>query len=199
MLFIAFVPHAQVKHNSREEAALRNTQKEPGGEKPRKVLGETHEGANDSPYEGEGGKPEPRRRALENDITWDFEQDITDEPDTQRREILVPGLCQTAMRVVFTRTWKKLTHVCISGETLDTSISNCEFMSTGRVEESVRNTVASIQEGEKKEESQRRDKMPVDFPQELLLVNRIFSIFQRREGCGRSIVNLWQFFLFGHG
>ena len=73
MRFISLVPHAQVKHNPREESAFRDTQKEPRGEESRKVLDDAHEGADDTPCEGDGRKPEPRRRAFENDVAWDLE------------------------------------------------------------------------------------------------------------------------------
>lgn len=92
VLFVSLVPHTQIEHDPREEPTLRNAQKEPNGEESGKILGEAHQCANDAPYEGESGEPEPRRRPSENDIRRDLEQDITNKPDTQCCEILVSGL-----------------------------------------------------------------------------------------------------------
>ena len=54
-------------------------------------MSETHEGANDTPCEGESWKPEPWGREFERNITWDLKQDATDVVDRQCREVLVSG------------------------------------------------------------------------------------------------------------
>jgi len=92
MLFISFVPHAQIERSSREEPGFRNTQEEAGDEESGEALGEAHEGANDAPGEGHGRKPESRGCEFEDDVTWDFDQDITNEVDGQCGEVLVSGL-----------------------------------------------------------------------------------------------------------
>jgi len=43
--------------------------------------------------------------------------------------------------------------------------------------EKERFTIAPIQEGEKEKSGQRRNKMPVDFPQQFPLVDRILAPF----------------------
>ena len=58
-------------------------------------------------------------------------------------------------------------------------------------------TVASIQEGEKEKDSQPRNEMPINFPQEFLLVDRVPTFF-----CYLSKTRLVEggLFLFsGHG
>lgn len=115
MLFVSFVPHAQIKHNSREKPAFRDAQKEAAGEQSAETLREAHEGANDPPYEGESGKPESRRRALENDVTRDLEQGVAGEPDAQCCEVLVSGLFQAVRDVLITDAGEKPTHVGVFG------------------------------------------------------------------------------------
>ena len=52
MLFVSLVPHAHIKHDAREETALCNAEKEADGEESREVLGDSHQGTNDTPREG---------------------------------------------------------------------------------------------------------------------------------------------------
>lgn len=115
MLFISLIPHAQIEHSSRKETAFRNTQKEAGDEQSGKILREAHEGAHNPPYEGKGGKPKPRRRAFENDVTGDLEQDIADKPDSQCREVLISGLFPVVRVVQIADIGKKGTYsyVCL--------------------------------------------------------------------------------------
>ena len=100
MLFVSLVPHAQIKHNSREEPAFCDAQKEAGDEQPRKILGEPHEGANDPPYDGDSGKPEPRGRFFQDDVAGDFKQCVAGEPNGQCRQVLVVGLFQPVRVVI---------------------------------------------------------------------------------------------------
>ena len=81
MLFVSLVPHAQVERGSREEPAFCHTQEESDSQETGEILGEAHEGTNDTPHEGDSRKPEPRRCELENDVARDLKQDIADEVD----------------------------------------------------------------------------------------------------------------------
>jgi len=98
VLFVSLVPHAHIKHDSREEPAFCDAEEETDGKESRKILGDAHEGANDAPCEGEGGKPKPRCGEFEDDVSWDLGQDVTDKIDGQRGEVLVPGLFCTVVR-----------------------------------------------------------------------------------------------------
>ena len=91
-LLISFIPHTQIKHDSGEVPAFCNAQEEASGEESTETLGKTREGTDDTPQESESWEPEPRRRELEGDITWNIERDITDEVDGQCCEELAPGL-----------------------------------------------------------------------------------------------------------
>ena len=91
MLFISFVPHAQIEHDSREESTFCDAQKEAGDKESGETLSESHEGTNDTPCEGDCRKPESRRCELEHEIARDFEQDAANEEDGQRGEELVSG------------------------------------------------------------------------------------------------------------
>ena len=91
-LLIPLVPHTQVKHDPGEVPAFCNAQEEVSGKESTETLGKTREGTDDTPHERKSWKPEPRRRELEGDITWNIERDITDEVDGQCCEELVPGL-----------------------------------------------------------------------------------------------------------
>lgn len=51
MLFVSLVPHAHIEHDTREETTLCNAKEEANGEKSGEVLGDSHQGANDTPYE----------------------------------------------------------------------------------------------------------------------------------------------------
>ena len=55
-------------------------------------MSEAHEGANDTPREGESRKPEPWSGEFEDNVTRNLEQGVTDEVDGQCGEVLVPGL-----------------------------------------------------------------------------------------------------------
>ena len=92
MLFISFVPHAQIEDGSREEPGFCDAQEEAGDEESREALGEAHESTNDTPCEGHGREPESRRCEFEGDVTWDLDQDVADEVDGQCGEVLVSGL-----------------------------------------------------------------------------------------------------------
>lgn len=129
MLFVPLIPHAQVEHDSREEPAFRDAQKEAGSEQSLKIFREAHEGTNDPPYEGESGKPESRGGAFENDIAGYLKQCIASKPDAQCREVLVPGLSQGVSVTSIADPGKKLTHVCVFGKAFDTSVSNYKKMS----------------------------------------------------------------------
>ena len=91
MLFISLVPHAQIEHDSRDESTFCDAQKEAGDKESGKTLSESHEGTNNTPCEGDGRKPEPRRCELEHEVTRDFEQDAADEEGGQCSEELVSG------------------------------------------------------------------------------------------------------------
>ena len=65
-------------------------------------------------------------------------------------------------------------------------------MSGQRVEEGEGHTVDPIQKGEEEEEAHSGKKVQVEFPQEFLLIDSIFTLFQ----CGD--VDLFSFSLFGH-
>lgn len=98
MLFVSLVPHAHIKHDSGKETTFRDAEEETDGKESTEVLGDTHEGANDTPYEGESWKPESRGGDFEDDVTRDLEQDVTNEVDGQRGEVLVPTLFETVVR-----------------------------------------------------------------------------------------------------
>ena len=123
-LFISPVPHTQIKHDSREVPAFCNAQKEASGEESTETLGKTREGTNDTPYESESRKPEPRRRELEGNVAWNIEHNVTDEVDGQCCKELVPGLLRIVVREVPKKLRRIRTHVCICDQTLDASISN---------------------------------------------------------------------------
>ena len=91
MLFIPLVPHAQIEHDSGEESTFCDAQEETSDKESGETLSESHEGANDTPCEGDGRKPESRRCDFEDEIAWDFEQNATDEEDGQCGEELVSG------------------------------------------------------------------------------------------------------------
>jgi len=58
-------------------------------------------------------------------------------------------------------------------------------------------TIAPIHEREKEEKSQPRNEMPIEFPQEFLLVDPILALFYR---ASRSLfLELCLIFLLGHG
>jgi len=92
MRFVPLVPHAQIERGSREEPGFCHTQEETGDEESGETPGEAHEGANDTPREGDSREPESRSGESEDDIRWDFERDVTDEVDGQCGEVLVSGL-----------------------------------------------------------------------------------------------------------
>ena len=92
MLFISFVPHAQIERSSREEPGFCDAQEEAGDEESGETLGEAHKGTNDTPREGHGRKPKSRRCDFEDDVTWDLDQDVTNKVDGQCGEVLVSGL-----------------------------------------------------------------------------------------------------------
>ena len=102
MLFSSPVPHAQVEHDSREETAFCDTEKETDDEESGEIVGDAHEGANDTPCKGEGRKPKSWGCKFEDDIERDLEQDITDEVDGQRGEVLVSGLFRAVVRTMLT-------------------------------------------------------------------------------------------------
>ena len=81
MLFVSLVPHTEIECGSREEARFCHAEKEAYDEEPGKILSEAHKSANDTPREGESRKPELRSGEFEDDVTWDFKKDITDEAD----------------------------------------------------------------------------------------------------------------------
>ena len=81
----------------------------------------------------------------------------------------------------------------VCGKTLDNCIANCKWMSGKHVEEEEGRTVDPVQKGEKEEETHSRKKVQVEFPQEFLFIDSIFTLFQ----CGD--VDLFSFSLFGHG
>lgn len=58
MLFVSLIPHTQVKDDTGEETTLGDTKEEADSKETREILGDTHEGANDAPCEGQGGEPE---------------------------------------------------------------------------------------------------------------------------------------------
>ena len=95
MLLISSVPHAQIKDDSGEETTLGNTEEEAGGEESGVILGDAHQSTDDTPCKGEGWEPQSGGGEFEDDVTWDLEQDVADEVDGQRVEVLVPGLFQT--------------------------------------------------------------------------------------------------------
>ena len=90
--FVPLVPHAQIIQDSRNEPGFCHAEKEAGDEESGETLSETHEGTDDPPREGDSWKPKPWRCEFEDDISRDFEQDITDEVDGQCGEELVSGL-----------------------------------------------------------------------------------------------------------
>ena len=92
MLFISFVPHAEIEHGSGEESRFCDAEKEADDNESGETLSESHECANDPPRKDKSRKPELRRCKLEDDVAWDFEQDITDEENGQCGEELVSGL-----------------------------------------------------------------------------------------------------------
>jgi len=59
-------------------------------------------------------------------------------------------------------------------------------------------TVATIQEGEKEEKGQARDEMPVELPQQFLLINGIRTVLVCR-AIRAGLVDLCLFFLIRHG
>jgi len=112
MLFVPPVPHAHIEHDSGEESTLCDAEKEADGEKSGEILGDTHEGANDTPCEGESREPKLWGREFEDDVTWDLEQDVTDKVHGQRGKVLVSGLFQTVVRLTLsTGSREKRTHV----------------------------------------------------------------------------------------
>jgi len=98
MLFVSFVPHAQIKHDSREETTFRDAEEEADAEESWEVLGDTHQGTDDTPYEGESWKPESWGGDFEDDVTRDLEQDVANEVDGQRGEVLISTFFETAVR-----------------------------------------------------------------------------------------------------
>jgi len=89
------------------------------------------------------------------------------------------------------------THVCICGQTLDTGISNWEKMSKRQGKERTRRvTIAPIHEREKEQKSQPRNEMPIEFPQEFLLVDSILALFYRANWT--LFPELCLIFLLGH-
>jgi len=52
MLFVSLVPHAHIEHDAGEETTLCNAEEEADGEESGEVLGDSHQGANDTPHEG---------------------------------------------------------------------------------------------------------------------------------------------------
>ena len=91
-LFVSLVPHAQIEYNSRKVSALCDTQKHAGGEESGETLGDAREGADDTPSESDGRKPESWRRGLENDGARNQEYHTTNVGDSQCREELVSSL-----------------------------------------------------------------------------------------------------------
>ena len=81
MLFFSLVPHAKVERGSRKDPGFCDAQTEADDEQSGEALSETHEGANDTPDEGESRKPEPRSGEFEDDVGRDFEQYVTNEVD----------------------------------------------------------------------------------------------------------------------
>ena len=126
MLLVPLVPHAHVEDDTGEESTFCDAEEEADGEKPGKVLGDAHKGTNDTPCEGESRKPKSGAREFEDDVSGDLEQDVTDEVDGQRGEVLVSGWIQTMMiRVTLAVLRRKIrTHVQICDKTLDTGVPN---------------------------------------------------------------------------
>lgn len=58
MLFVSLIPHTQIKDDTGEETTLCDTKEEADGKEAGEILGDTHEGANNAPCEGQGGEPE---------------------------------------------------------------------------------------------------------------------------------------------
>ena len=98
MLLISPVPHAHVKDDSGEETTLGNTEEEADGEESGVILGDAHQGTDDTPCKGEGWEPESGGGEFEDDVTRDLEQDVADEVYGQSVEVLIPGLLNTVVR-----------------------------------------------------------------------------------------------------
>ena len=52
MLFVSLIPHAHIKNDPREETALGNAEEEADGEETGEILGDAHEGTDDTPRDG---------------------------------------------------------------------------------------------------------------------------------------------------
>ena len=57
MLFFSPVPHGQIKDDAREEATFSHAKKKSCDKEASHVLGDTQQGGDCAPGEGEGGKP----------------------------------------------------------------------------------------------------------------------------------------------
>ena len=68
MLFFPPVPHRQIKDDAREEPALSQAEEESRDEEASHILGDTLQGCDYTPGEGEGGKPHFGRRQFKNNI-----------------------------------------------------------------------------------------------------------------------------------
>lgn len=55
MLFVTLVPHAQIERDTGNEPTFRDTEEEADGEESGEILGDAHEGAYDTPDQGESG------------------------------------------------------------------------------------------------------------------------------------------------
>ena len=70
-------------------------------------------------------------------------------------------------------------------------------MSGRRAKERKRITIAPVQEREEEEKGQARNEMPIEFPQQFLLVDGIPALVYRMIRGG--LLDLCRYFLFGHG
>lgn len=52
MLFVSLIPHAHIKDDTRKETTLCDAEEEADGEKTGEILGDTHEGTDDTPRKG---------------------------------------------------------------------------------------------------------------------------------------------------
>lgn len=85
------IPHAKVEDDAGEQATLRDAEEEARDEEAGEVVHEAHEGGDDAPGDGEGGEPQAWRRALEDDVAGDLEEDVADKVHGEAGEVLVAG------------------------------------------------------------------------------------------------------------
>jgi hypothetical protein len=108
LALIALIPHAQIIHHAWKQSGFGNSEavicqlsstylclppsdhsQESHSEEAWKILRNAHQRRNQTPYQSQRRQPELGRRPLEDDVAWNFEEDVTDKVECQASKVLI--------------------------------------------------------------------------------------------------------------